>query len=384
MAQITIPGGSGNTVTFTVTGNSATHYAADFNAAVANAPVVTNLSAGGQPSTVAGALNVIESTSNTLYSLSTPGQYTYAAVTTPTALIGSAGSDTVLGGGGLSYVAQGGNNKVIFTDGDNVFYGPTAGGNTITGGAGSDTINTGDGSNTVFSGAGYAVINLTDTSGGDIVALLAGNAGVNADGVNDTVYASSALASNTTGTIFGGAGVLNFVAGASASPLAVSIVGGSGNTYMFGAAGSDIVFANSDGSAAFMAGDGNETLNAANAAGGFVFFGDTIAGESATINDTVIGGAGTDFFSTGTGNETLYSGSGAALFEINDLGTAAKITIANFGAADSVNFAGMSTAAETSLLNTATTASNGNLTVTLQNGTQVEFVSTTDLTGHIV
>ena len=384
MAQITIPGGSGNTVTFTITGNSATNYATDFNAAVVNATIVTNLGDGGQPSTVAGALNIIGPTSNTLYSLATPGQYTYAAVNAPTNLVGSAGSDTVLGGGGLNYVAQGGNNKVTFTKGDNVFYGPTAGGNTITGGAGSDTINTGDGSNTVFSGAGNAVINLTDTSGGDIAALLAGNTVVNADGVSDTVYASAALASNTTGTIFGSAGTLTFVAGPSASPLAITIVGGSGTTNMFGATGSDIVFANAGGTAAFMAGDGNETLNAANAAGGFAFFGDTIAGESATINDTIIGGAGTDFFSTGTGNETLYSGSGAALFDINDLGTAAKITIANFGAADSVNFAGMNTAEETSLLQTATTVSNGNLTITLQNGTQVEFLSTADLTGHIV
>jgi hypothetical protein len=383
VAQITIPGGSGTTVTVMITGNTATNYATDFSAAVANATVITDLSNGGQQSTVAGALNLIESSSNTLYSLTTPGQYTYAAVTTPTDLIGSTGSDTVLGGGGLSYVAQGGNNKVTFTDGNNVFYGPVAGGNTISGGAGNDTINTGDGSNTVFSGSGNAVINLTDTSGGDVVALLAGNTVINADGVNDTVYASAALASNTTGTIFGSTGALSFVAGPSASPLDVTIVGGSGSTNIFGATGSDIVFASSDGTAAFMAGDGNETLNAANAGGGVLaFFGDTIPGESATINDTVIGGAGTAYFSTGTGNETFYNGSGAALYEINDLGTGAKITIANFGAADSVNFAGMGTAAETSLLQTAT-VSNGNLTVTLQNGTQVEFLSTTDLTGHI-
>ena len=383
MAQISIPGGSGNTVTFTVTGDSATNYASDFNAAVGNATVIVNLADGGQQSTVAGALNIIESSSNTFYSLTTPGQYTYVAVTTPTDLVGSAGSDTVLGGGGLSYVAQGGNNKVTFTEGNNVFYGPTAGGNTITGGAGSDTINTGDGSNTVFSGAGNAIINLTDTSGGDIAVLLAGNSIVNADGVNDTVYASAALDSNTTGTIFGAAGALTFVAGPSASPLAITIVGGSGSTDMFGATGSEVVFANTDGTATFIAGDGNETLNAANAVGGLAFFGDTIAGESATINDTVIGGTGTDYFSTGTGNETFYSGSGAALFEINDLGADAKITIANFGAADSVNFAGLSTTDETSLLQTAT-VSGGNLTVTLQNGTQVEFLSTTDLTGHIV
>jgi hypothetical protein len=41
-------------------------------------------------------------------------------------------------------------------------------------------------------------------------------------------------------------------------------------------------------------------------------------------------------------------------------------------------------AAETALLQNDSTASNGNLTVTLQNGTQVEFVSATSLTGHLV
>ena len=383
MAQISIPGGSGNTVTFTVTGNSNINYANQFNAAVANATVV-NLTDGGEPSTVAGALNLIESSSDTLYRLTTPGQYTYAAVTVPTAIFGSSGGDTVLGGGGISYVAQGGDNNIIFTDGDNVFYGPDAGGNTISGGTGSDTISTGTGSNTVFSGTGDAIINLADTSGGDLVSMLAGNSVVVAAGVNDTVYASAALVPSTTGTIFGGPGALTFVAGPSESTLHVSIVGGSGTTDMFGAAGSDVVFANTVGSAEFVAGAGNETLNAANAIGGFAFFGDTVGGDASSISDTVVGGTGSAYFSTGGGNETFYSGSGAALFKINDLGAGTDITIANFGAADSVNFAGMTTAEETSLLQTATVVSNGNLTVTLANGTQVEFLSTTDLTGHIV
>jgi Ca2+-binding RTX toxin-like protein len=383
VAQISIPGGSGNTVTFTVTGSSAVNYANAFNAAVANAPVITNLGSGATQSTVAGALNLIESSTNTLYSLTTPGQYTYAAVTTPTTLVGSSGSDTVLGGGGLSYVAQGSNNNVTFTDGDNVFYGADVGGSTITGGAGNDIINTGTGSNTVFSGSGNGVINFGDTSGGDIAALFAGNTTINASGVSDTVFATASSDPNTSAVIFGGAGALGFVAGPSATPLSVSIVGGSGTTDMFAAAGSDIIFANSDGSAAFIAGAGNETLNGANANAGFAFFGDQNTADAGSINDTVYGGTGPDYFSTGAGNETIHSGAGAALFEINDLGAGTTITIANFGAGDFVNFAGLTTAQETSLLQTAT-VSNGNLTVTLDNGTQVEFLSATDLTGHLV
>ena len=387
MANISIPGGTGSgsgTITFTVTGNSATNYAEAFNAAVANATTIVNLGDGGQPSTVAGALNIIMGSGTSHYSLATPGQYTYAAVTAPTQINGSAGGDTILGGGNLYYVAAGGDNNITFNDGDNVFFGSAVGGNTIAGGTGYDTINTGTGSDTVFAGPGHSLINLTDLTGGDLVSMLTGNTTVNSYGVNDTVYASAALDPTTTGTIFGSAGTLTFVAGSSANTLAVTVVGGSGKLDMFGGNNANIVFANTDGSATFIAGTGNETLNGTNASGDFSVFGDTVPADAASINDSIYGGSGTDFFSTGGGQETYIGGTGGALFHINDLGSGTDITIANFGATDYVNFAGLSTDAETSLLQTASVVSNGNLTVTLQNGTQVEFLSTTSLTGHLV
>jgi Ca2+-binding RTX toxin-like protein len=382
VTQLTIPGATGNTVTFTVNGSSTTNYAKTFSNKVANATVITAVGSGTPPSTVAGALNIIQPSSATQYSLTTPGQYTYAAVASRTQINGSAGADTVLGGGGLVYVAGGGQNNVDFTLGDNLYFGAVQGGNTISGGSGNDTINTGSGSDTVFSGTGSGLINLIDTVGGDIVGLFAGSTTINAYG-NDTVYGNAGLDPSTTATIFGSAGTLTFVAGASAAALAVTIVGGTGFTTMFGAAGSDIVFSNTAGAAIFVAGAGNETLNGTNAAGGFAFFGDTVPGASASINETVYGGSGPDYFSTGGGNEAFFAGPGAALFDINDVGEGTHITIANFGAADFVNFQGLDTAAETSLLQTASTVSDGNLTVTLQNGSQIEFLSTTSLTGHL-
>jgi Ca2+-binding RTX toxin-like protein len=382
VTQLTIPGATGNTVTFTVTGSSTTNYAQSFSAAVANATVITQLSPGTSPSTVRGALNIIQASSSTPYTLTTPGQYTYAAVTSPTQINGSSGLDTVVAGGDVYYVASGGHNNVDFTNGENIYFGANEGGNTISGGSGNDTINTGLGNDTVFSGTGDGLVNLTDQYGSDIVALLAGNTNVNAYGY-DTVYASAALNASTTGTIFGSTGALTFVAGSSDSTLAVTIVGGSGYTTMFGGAGSDIVFANSAGAAIFVAGAGNETLNGFNAAGGYAFFGDTTPADAASINDTIIGGTGPDYFATGGGHEYISAGPGAALFDINDLGQGTDITVANFGAADFVTFAGLTRAAETSLLQTASVVSNGNLTITLQNGTQVEFLSTTSLTGHL-
>lgn len=385
MAQISIPGGQGSTtpVTFTITGNAAVNYATDFNAGVQNAPAITSLSSSGEESTVAGALNLIESSSNTLYGLSAGHQYTYAAVTTPTKLTGSsAGGDTVLAGGGLTYDAVGAGDRVIFDSGNNVFNGDSVGGDVITGGSGSDSINTGAGSNTIFAGSGNTLLNLGDTSGGDVAVLIAGNSTVSAQGVNDVVFASASMAS-TTGTIEGGTGLLNFVAGSSSTSLPITIVGGSGTTDVFANRGSDITLDNSTGKAFIIAGAGNETLNGAAAVGGFAFFGDTVGADASSIDQTITGGQGADYFSTGGGNETITAGTGGGLFHVNDLGAGTNITIADLSSKDFFNFGGLSIASEQSLLAHDSSVTGGNLTVTLPDGTKVEFLNVTSFTGHL-
>jgi hypothetical protein len=388
---VTVPGGPGVVLYFNVSGSAAINYANDFANAVGLNPAVTNLSSGDTETTVAGALNTIFSNGSSLdYSLTTGGQYTFVSVGAPTTVNGSAaGGDVVVGGGDLIYVENGtsGGSNITFTDGNNIFDGSSVGGagDTIAGGSGNDTINTGAGPSTVFSGTGRTLINLYDTVTGDVADMQNGNSTVNAFGVADTVVASA------TGTIFGGTGALTFVGqstdayGNPVGSLDVTIVGGTGDTNLFGAATTDLVFSNAAGSTAqYMAGAGNETLNGANAAGGFSFFGDLSTVDGGSINDTVVGGVGNDYFSTGSGVENLFAGSGAAQFEINTVGGAgATITISDFSAADSVNFAGLSVAQETSLLGTSSSVSDGNLTVTLQDGTKVEFVGITSLTGHL-
>jgi hypothetical protein len=381
--SVTIPGGGSSVIVFTVSGtqgatyaSAAANYATDFQS---RHGAVTDISKGGTESTTAGAGNLISGTNTTTpYTLSTGAQYTFVDAGGPVTINGSAaGGDSVLGGGDLTYNAVGNGNNVVFTDGTNVYQGGTASGDTISGGTGYDTINTGTGSDTVFSGSGHDLIILNDTVGGDVVNMEQGNTTINAFGVSDTVFAAS------TGTIFGGTGSLTFVAETTA-PSNVTINGGTGTTTMFGADGTNLVFSNAPGagSAAFIAGTGNETLNGANAAGGFAFFGD--ADTTATINDSVVGGSGTDYFSTGAGNESLFGGSGTGLFEINTImGSNAVITISDFGGADSVNFGGMSVSDETSMLGTASSTSGGNLTVSLSDGTKVEFVGVTSLSGHL-
>jgi len=383
---VTVPGGGGSVLVFNVSGSAAFNYATDIQAALGSNPEVNNLSSGGTETTVAGALNTIYSNSSTTsFSLLSGGQYTFVSVGAPVTVAGSeAGNDTVIGGADLIYVENpgAGDNRVVFTDGNNIFDGSSIGGagDTIAGGSGYDTINTGAGATTVFSGTGHTLINLFDTSPGDIVDLQSGNSTVNAFGASDTVVASA------TGTIFGGSGSLLFVAEATTGALPVTVVGGTGSTDLFGAANTDLVFANSASSpqAVFVAGAGNETLNGANAVGGFAFFGDTSQADAASINDTVIGGAGYDYFSTGGGTESIVAGTGAAQFEINTVGgSGATITIADFSAADSVNFAGLSVAQENSLLGTSSSVADGNLTVTLSDGTKVEFLGVTSLSGHL-
>jgi hypothetical protein len=327
------------------------------------------LSNGDTESTIAGALNIVYSGGPaTQYNLTSPDQYTYVSVGDPETIGGSSAGDTVFGGADLTYVeASGGHdNRVVFTTGTNTFIGAANDyGDTIGGGSGYDTIQTGGGPSTVFSGTGHTLIELNDTVAGDIAVMGAGNSTVDANGVSDTVFASA------TGTIFGGTGTLTFTTAASTTPLAVSVVGGSGTTNMFGSAGTDLTLAGG-GTQTYIAGAGNETLNGFNS-GGFAFFGDTAPGDS--VADTVYGGAGFDYFSTGAGTEYFMAGSGVDSFNIASIAGGASITIADFGGADSVSFFTGSDSVGTS--------DGTNYTVTLSDGTSVEFLGITSLSGHI-
>jgi hypothetical protein len=370
--SVTVFGGSGNPpLVFNVSGSAADNYASDFSGAVgSNPPAITTLSDGSAQPTVPGALNIVYSGGPVSdYNLTSPDQYTYVSVGDPTTIGGSTAGDTLFGGAALTYIesATGHNNRVVFTDGNNEFIGSKTGGtgDTIAGGSGYDTIMTGGGPSTVFSGSGHTLIETNDTVAGDVVVMSAGNTTVDANGVSDTVFASA------TGTIFGGTGTLTFTTAASTSPLAVTIVGGSGTTNAFGSAGTDLTLGGG-GTATYIAGAGNETLNGFNS-GGFSFFGDTTPGD--TASDTVVGGAGFDYFSTGAGTEFFQAGTGTDSFNIASIDGGANITIADFGGADSVSFF---TGAD------SVGSSDGtNYTVTLSDGTHVEFLGITSLSGHI-
>ena len=454
MAQVSIPGAGGTPLVFKVTGTSTTNYAQAFQAAVAGDTPTILSNANVVETTVPGALNEIltdlraPGVQGTPYTLSTGGQYTFADVGTDATIVGStAGMDTVLASGAVTYDATGGNDQVTFVDGANTYNGGTASGDTITGGSGSDTINTGTGFSTVFSGAGSTQITLNDTVGGTgsppqpggLVFLGDGHSTVDAFGKYDDVVAATngqtifggtdststlniAIEDNATSSgpagdvitagagtttifdtvggnsIFGGSGVLRFVGGVptaadsttgSTGVLADSIYG-AGSTFMFGAAGDSLTFAGdtAGGVGVFLAGAGNETLNAADAEGRVNFYGssdstssETFTGSKTGFNYFVTGG-NTSTVAGGTvtgGSESLAGGTGSNIFAIADGGSTAHITIFDFAAGnDSVNFLGENSSQVQADLNAATVGSAG-LTVTLSDNTTVTFVGLTSV-----
>ena len=422
---VSIPGASGNPpLVFKVTGTSANNYATAFQAAVAGKTPSLLSSGTGAGSTAPGALNEIltdfrgTASFGTPYTLATGNQYTVVDVGNSTTVDGSAmGMDHVLATGAITYNANGNDNQVTFIDGANVYNGGTATGDTITGGSGSDTINTGTGFSTVFSGSGSSLITLNDTTGsstsaGGLAYLGDGHSTVDAFGLNDVVVAATngqtifggtdtastlsiVIADNATSSgpagdvITAGAGTTNIfdsVGGNSTTGSGIvsdSIVGGSGSSILFGAAGDSLTFAgDTSGSVAtFIAGTGNETLNAADAGGRVDFFGSNDSSSSASFVGST---TGFNYFQTGgstaagtpgsSGSESLVGGLGTNIFAIGDGGANSHITVSDFASGnDSVSFLGETAAQVTADLNAATVSSAG-LTVTLSDNSTVTFV----------
>jgi hypothetical protein len=320
----TVPGAGSTVVTFTISNAAGGNYATDFANAVAN---ITTVSTLPTESTVAGALNELISTSVTGSTVLTTGnQYTLVETFQPYLLQLNASNETVAAGGSVTVQELGtvGGEKVSFISGNNTFEGSSTGvgGDTISGGQGLDTIDTGAGPTTVFGGAD-STIKLGDTIGGDVVVLQNGSSTVTASntaGITDTVFASA------SGSIIGGAGNILLTTDGGT----VSVTGGSGAFTGFLTAGTDLTFTSGSGSA---------------------------------------------FFSTGAGNETITAGAGSADFEIASVTGGGAITINDFGASDFVNFDNQS------ITGSSTTATS--ITVTLTDGSTVDFLGVTSLSGHV-
>ncbi len=375
-------------------------------------------------------------------------QAVFDNVNGPTTVVTSAtgtGTDAIIGGSGSSatFFDNGGNNGILFVNGNNLYVGETVASvssDTIYGGTGLDTIYTGYDHADIYAGVGRTLINTNDEAPvsfsnlnadfNDYVYLADGQSTVNADGLKDAVIASApdqlinaAMSSSdytdvvllpvsapsdgdtinahagltavfdfaSGNEIHGGAGLLLFMGGTDVSS---SVFGGSGSADLFGAAGDTINWAAGSESQSniFVAGEGNETLNAAGSQGNLAIFGynGSDAAAASQISESLVGGAGNDTLVSGAGYETLIGGAGNNVFLINaqDIGAGAHITLNDFNASSNniITFSGYSQDQINAALNGANTVTGiggeTNIVFTLSDNTTVTVVGMHSLVGH--
>jgi Ca2+-binding RTX toxin-like protein len=452
---VSIPSSVGSATVFTVTGTRTLAMAQGFQAYLDRALAAGTLTIVQGDTTgstvtfaapVQGHLNEavmtgVDGASGGI-SATVPGgyQFLFDNVSGATTITGSGmGSDVLVAAinAAASYFDEGGNNTIVFVDGDNTYHGDTtasAGNDYIAAGSGYDTIFSGAGHDTINSGTGSGTIVLQDTGTGgvpfnDYVYLDDGHNEVYADGMHDAVLATGAgqtiaggadaaaqdgvvlVGGNGDGndvidggaatmtvfdqsggnSVFGGAGLFNFIGG---SDVSASVVAGTGTMYLFVTSGDSITFAASDTAetAYFIAGTGNETLNGAFAQNNLLMFGGDSGQSSITagITDLMVGGSGNDTLVSGAGHETLTGGAGNNVFLIDATtdGVGATILISDFGASagNVLEFANYTTAEINAALNSAQTVSGGageiNTILTLSDNTQVTLVGVSSLNGH--
>jgi hypothetical protein len=96
-------------------------------------------------------------------------------------------------------------------------------------------------------------------------------------------------------------------------------------------------------------------------------------GSSDTDAITSVTGGGSDYFSTGAGTDYLSAGNGVDSFNIGYGG--ASVTISDFSTADSISF-------NSDITSQGEGAEGDSYSVTLANGTTVDFIGITSLPTH--
>ncbi|KGF73231.1 hypothetical protein DO97_01155 [Neosynechococcus sphagnicola sy1] len=275
---------------------------------------------------------------------------------------GLALNDTLYGGDTLDSAGSGndtlrgntGNDQLFGSDGDDFLYGGDevntagSGADLLIAGSGNDLLLGNDGDDTLYGGdaantVGSGIDTLSGNEGND---LLLGNDG------DDILYGGDTA--NTAGS---GNDTLS---------------GGAGNDQLFGNDGNDTLYG---GDAADTAGSGNDTLSGG--AGNDQLFGndgdDTLYGGDAA--DTA--GSGNDTLSGGAGNDLLFGNDGNDIYRFDTDVALGSDTITDSSGTDLLDFSETTTQAIT--VNLETTGSsqtiNGNLTLTLSSGTQIENVT---------
>jgi Ca2+-binding RTX toxin-like protein len=259
--------------------------------------------------------------------------------------------DRIFLGAGAVSVTETGTNAAIKAAGGRAVITDSGTNNTVTGGSGAETIYGGRQGNYDL-GSGAALLVNTVKGGTETVrgnakgteTVLGGTADVIIAGASKLVFFGEGTGSAT-------------VSGAGAD----SLVGGGNN--------SSITFSGT-GNAEMVSGVGNQTLTGAAATGNLTLFG-------GPGDNVLIGGTGNDAFVVGSGFETLTGGGGANSYVFTSTGTTSRVdVITDFNPAkDSVGLYGYGSepGADQAALDSATT-SGGVTTISLTDGTKVEFL----------
>lgn len=380
MALVTVMGANASTVTLNYDRADiaaiANNLAAAINAGIQSGAITPAEDTTGPPPTLpSGKTGEWVQTQDGVTSL--PGGYSDVLVTAPNAVIfgsgdpneavpSSTGNLTFLATGGSGTVAAGGgNNRIVVPSTDSGNWGIYTGNGDDTvfaPGTGSDTIALGGGHNVAVLGAGN---DLVQSSGDDTVVAGSGASTVVATGQHSDL-------------VYGGSGPLTFIG----SQEAATVLGSTGSVTVFGGSGPELLRGGSNGNNLLSAGDSTATLVGAGS-------GDTLfaAGAKSQLltagagNETLFGGyaSGNDTFVAGTGNDQITAGFGKDTVVFNNTQAGGKDLIIGFTSMDKVDLVGYGPNAVADALKTQT-LSNGSVTITLPDNTQVTFSGVTSLT----
>jgi Ca2+-binding RTX toxin-like protein len=241
----------------------------------------------------------------------------------------------------------------------------------------------------------------------DLLFGSSGSTDVSVSGSHDTIAAGTGpltVMASSAAVLFGNTGLLTFVGGAGTSSIVgasggssavtvgsggvtfwsgtnstTSIVGGAGQATLLGAANSSMFFSGAGGGLNFAAGAGNETLNASGSLTNNIYGG----GLDSTGGTTIFGGVGNDTFIAGSGADSFVGGPSEDRFVFFAQATSLNASgahdyIQDWTSQDGLFLIGYdSTLSASDVINNGT-VSNGSLTITLSDHTQITFDNVTD------
>jgi len=310
------------------------------------------------------------------------GAETVDATTATTALVygpsggldflgGTAGA-TVVGEGGSNTVS--GNNNVIAAGSGAMSIGASGSADLIFGGSGAVSIDASGSTNaTIGGGGGTETVNA-----GTATNLLVFGASGGLDYIGGAGTGATVVGESTSNTVTGGSAGLTFTAGLAGN---FTVFGGSGGATLVGATGQDFNYSSTLAGASMFAGTGNETLNASLSTISDALSGGTTPSDA----DLLVAGSGNDTLIAGSGSDTMVGGSGADLFAFvkSVINGAGNDSITGFTTKDQAALYGYNSPSDTNAaaaaVNSATVAG-GNTTISLADGTHIEFVGFTGLT----